>query len=699
MNLKANEELLSASIHEPISLLTQSPESAKLPPAAMQLKLLGDLNGWVHRAKLFAGIDLGLELGGQCDLDAKGVVDASHVEVASASFQAKDFFVQSGGTKFYEPNVVGNFQGRVSSDDIGALQVDNLLVQSASFALQGRDEAAGDGATRIGQAGFRINPNQLLSSIQSDGSANSGVTMDGDVTGQLKWQIDPSQLTWLIVADAKDIRAIQQAMPAGTKLVSTNQPPPGSSVLWHEPQAKLSASGRYVIATGALDVTDSQVQTEWFAYGGTATMTTAGDAMELKTKGSVTYDAAKVTERMRPWTGSYLAVTGQRTQPLEISWISNSAQTSWADSLQASSKLGWDSANVIGIPVGSADVPILVQNGHFLSKTEIPVSQGKLRWSLDGDIASNPITITQAPETVIENVAITPQMCQGWLKYVAPLLADVTSVQGNLSLQIEEAKIVPMDLMQQTVKGQLTVHGANVGPGPLADQLLALVQQIRNLRKGVGATDGGGQSTTWLHMPQQSVAFNVQNGRVGHENMQIQAGDVIINTSGGVGIDGSLELVASVPIQADWIEKAPALQSLAGQQIQLPLRGTVQKPQIDFTALTSVAQQIGTAALRGEAQKQIEKGMNKLLGPLSNQLAPLQQGMQQSVQQVQQGVQQNMPQFQIPGLQNLQIPGFTSNPFGGTPAPATPAPAGAAPGAVAPGALAPSGAPPVTPPG
>ncbi len=156
--------------------------------------------------------------------------------------------------------------------------------------------------------------------------------------------------------------------------------------------------------------------------------------------------------------------------------------------------------------------------------------------NLDGNVASNPIAIVQAPEVVIDNVAITPQMCQGWLKYVAPLLADVTSVQGNLSLKIDEATIMPMDLPKQTVKGQLTVHGANVGPGPLADQLLMLVQQIRNLRKGVGATDGGGQATTWLHMPQQDIKFNVQQGRVAHQNMQIQAGDVIVSTSGSVAL-------------------------------------------------------------------------------------------------------------------------------------------------------------------
>jgi len=250
-------------------------------------------------------------------------------------------------------------------------------------------------------------------------------------------------------------------------------------------------------------------------------------------------------------------------------------------------------------------------------------------------------------------------MCQGWLKYVAPILADVASVQGNLSLQIEEASIVPSDLNRQTIKGQLQVHGANVGPGPLADQLLGLVQQIRALRKGAGASDGGGQQTTWLQLPEQQIGFDIQQGRVAHKNMQIQAGDVVINTSGSVGIDGQLELIAAIPILKDWVDKTPLLQSLAGQQIQIPVRGTIQRPQMDLSSFASIGQQLATAAIQGAAQKQIDKGIGKLLGPLSQQLGPLQQGMQQ----MQQGVQQNLPQF--PNLQNLQIPGFgNGGPFG-----------------------------------
>jgi len=156
---------------------------------------------------------------------------------------------------------------------------------------------------------------------------------------------------------------------------------------------------------------------------------------------------------------------------------------------------------------------------------------------------------------------------------------------------------------------------------------------------------------------------------VAHKNMQIQAGDVVINTSGSVGIDGQLEMIAAVPILKDWVDKTPLLQSLAGQQIQIPVRGTIQRPQLDLSSFASIGQQLATSALQGAAKKEIDKGIGKLFGPISQQLGPLQQGMQQ----MQQGVQQNMPQ--LPNLQNFQIPGLGNGSlFGGGQAPQPPQP-------------------------
>jgi hypothetical protein len=225
----------------------------------------------------------------------------------------------------------------------------------------------------------------------------------------------------------------------------------------------------------------------------------------------------------------------------------------------------------------------------------------------------------------------------------------VTSVQGQLSLQVDRAEIIPTDSLRQTIAGELIVQGATVGPGPLADQLLGIVQQVRALRKGsTGQTTS--PSGSWLQMPEQRIQFEVDRGRVAHRNLQIQAGDIVIQTEGSVGVDGDLELIASVPILKDWVDGTPALATLAGQKINFPIKGNLQKPQVDFQAFTSIGRQVAETAVQGVLQKQLDRGLNKILGPLEKQFAPLQQG-----------IQQNLPQLpQLPG--GFQFPGFGGAP-------------------------------------
>jgi hypothetical protein len=502
----------------------------------------------------------------------------------------------------------------------------------------------------------------MIASIQSEptASASPPLKITGDVTGQMDWTIDPTDIKWHLVTQARELRAIQPTIPPRNpnQLVSTGTQANSESVLWQEPQAVVTVDGSYRFSDGNLQLPQVLMQTEWLAYGGATQVTHQGQTTMVQSQGSLTYDAARAAERLRPYTGGTFVATGQKTQPLEVTWVSAPGHK-WTEALSAKSSIGWDSANVVGIDIGGAEIPLVVENGRFASKAEFPVSQGVLRWNLDGDLVSEPMVIRQTQQRVIENVAITRQMCQGWLKYVTPLLADVTSVQGNLTLDIDRAEIYPTESFRQTVEGRLHVHGANVGPGPIADQILMLVTQIRNLRRGAGATDGGGQPTSWLQLPEQDIAFAVDRGRVMHRDMKIQAGDVVLTTSGAVGLDGSLELVAGVPILKEWVDKTPALQPLAGQMVQIPIRGTVSRPQLDSSGMIQLGQQLATSALAGAAQKQIDRGLNKLLGPL-------QQGGSQ------------LPLPNLPGIPGLQIPGFGANPFGAPPG--SPAPTNGTPG-------------------
>ena len=713
-SLKSDEESLVFQVLEPIAF-GNNPADLSRPAAPMILKLTGELQRWQRRGQLFAGIDPGIQVGGKIALDVQGAIDTKHVELTTADWVSEPFQIASGDTVFQESKMIGKFQGRFDSSDLAKLQVDQLLVRADSFAIQAQDQASADATGRRGQAAFRVDPARMMTSVRvpasnnsntpnansatptllgangaqiptSQPSANTASTnatpmrVTGDITGQMDWTLDASQIQWHLVTQAKDLRAVQPIVQRNpNQLVSTGGNNQTETLLWAEPQAVVTLDGGYRFSDGDLQLSQVLVQTEWLAYGGIAEMKTVGKDTTVHSQGNLTYDAASVAQRLRPYTGGTVAATGQRTQPLEITWTSGPG-LKWTDALAARSSVGWDSANVVGIDIGGADIPLVVEKGKFVSQAEFPVSQGVLRWNLDGDLSAEPMVIRQSQQRVIENVAITRQMCQGWLKFVAPLLADVTSVQGNLSLDIDRAEIYPTDSIRQTVAGKVMVQGANVGPGPLADQILGLVMQIRNLRRGAGASDGGGQPTSWLSLPEQNIPFAVERGRVTHKDMRIQAGDVLVTTSGSVGLDGSLELIAGIPILKEWVDKTPALQPLAGQMIQIPIRGTVQRPQLDSSGLVQLAQQLATSALAGAAQKQIDKGLNKLLGPLSNQLAPLQQGVQQ-----------------LP-LPNLQIPGFGANPFAPN-ATATPAVPGTAPPPAIPGTPSiPTAPPPTLPP-
>ncbi len=659
LSLDSESESLKVDLQEPLTWAGNAPGAAPLPPAGMNIEVSGDINAWQRRGQLIAGMDPGVVVEGRCELKASGAIDTTHVEITSANFSAQPLSVAAQSFRLREPRVEGSFQGRFDSSDIARTQVEKLLVQAESFALTAKDSAAANGVGREGKAAFRVEPRRMMSAMNTaaNGQTGPGMVIEGDITGTANWLLDPANdIRWQTTFDGKDIRILQPTTapsPTPGQLVSTRTNDAGMSLLWEEQLAKAAVNGSYNFNTGLLELPETTIQTVWMAYGGATTVETTKAGMKAVARGQMTYDAATVADKLRPWTGDYLKVSGQRTEPVEVTWQS-SPSGNWAESLQAKMQLGWDNAGVVGIDIGKADVPLVVENGRFRSKATIPVSQGALRWDLDCDLGGVPMIVKQAPEMVLENVAITPQMCQGWLKYVAPLVADVTSVQGQLSLNIDRAEIVPSDSMRQTIAGDLQVKNVTVGPGPLADQILTIVQQVRALRKS-GNGQSPSQSSAWLQMPEQNIQFAMEKGRVVHRNLKLQAGDIAITTEGSVGIDGGLELIASVPILKDWVDGTPALASLAGQNIQVPIRGTIQKPQLDFNAFTSIGRQVAESAVSGAIQKQFDKGLNKLLGPLESKLGPLQQNIQQSLPQ--------LPS--LPG--GFQIPGF------GTPQPA-PAP-------------------------
>ncbi len=615
LDLSSEQERLTVDLREPIRLVAAT-SGTTLPPASFAVQLTGDLAKWQRRGMAFQALPSDLTLGGNVNLGVEGRVDLQHAEVLQATWRMQPFALSTSQIEVAEPQMVGSFKGRVDTSDIARLVVEKLEVQATSFSLGATDAAAGDGSgSRLGQAGFIADLGKLMKNVQSGskpgdlilppgGTAPAQTVASGTVEGTLNWQVNTAAASFKLDSVGKSI-ALESRDATGKTL----------SKIWDEPLIKSGLSGKYDIATSALTLDTCRFEAPWISYAGTLDYKTVNDEQIIKINGQTSYDATRVAERIQPWTGGQLQMAGQKTMPVEVVWKSKADSVGSAlAGLQAATRLGWDQARLVGIDIGAADVPLAVTNGQLATAAEIPVSGGKVRWDVASDLTAQDMIIYQKPMIVLENVAITPEMCQSWLKYVTPLLADATSVEGRLSLKLDRASFNPVNTRNQTVVGQLLIHSAEVGPGPLSNQIINLVQQINAIRKQ-DFTQAVSAQKVWVQMPEQKIDFEMINGQVIHRNLNIRAGDVVISSSGTVDIDGRMQLLATMPIPDDWVEKSQWLAGMRGQSLQFPVHGTLSGPQLDTQLLKQFGRQQVQQAASGLIQQQLSRGLGKLFGP------------------------------------------------------------------------------------
>ena len=116
-------------------------------------------------------------------------------------------------------------------------------------------------------------------------------------------------------------------------------------------------------------------------------------------------------------------------------------------------------------------------------------------------------------------------------------------------------------------------------------------------------------------MPQQQTQFQVRDRRVHHDRLTLQIDNAVIHTRGSVGFDQSLALVAQIPLQDAWLARDRRLAALQGMVVEIPVGGTLSRPQLDTRALEQLPAQV----LRHTAAQLLEDGINRglqqLLGP------------------------------------------------------------------------------------
>ncbi len=200
--------------------------------------------------------------------------------------------------------------------------------------------------------------------------------------------------------------------------------------------------------------------------------------------------------------------------------------------------------------------------------------------------------------TLVDHEDLTVGMCDDVLKYVNPTMANISTVRGDITIELDDWRLPLGDLKSGELGGRLTMHSVDVGPGPF----------VLGVFKTAGEVPIVGGLIKQIHLPsfvqiarESTVPFKmVAGGRIHHENLRFSVADVVdVNSRGTVGLDQTLDLVAELGIHPPNPDqrRAAILRVLTAQGWPVNVRGTLHAPEIDISPLKYAAAQLAAKYL------------------------------------------------------------------------------------------------------
>jgi hypothetical protein len=397
--------------------------------------------------------------------------------------------------------------------------------------------------------------------------------------------------------------------------------------VWEEPTATFSGAAEYGAASDRLSISQFGIQSKLArvsSAAGAIDQLTSAPVADLK--GVLHYDLDVVNDLIAIYSAGNVHVKGGGQREFTFRGpltptpsLAGATTGNWLAKIDATGALDWDSIQAYGLSAGSGELAGMMKNGIVqFAPLDLAFTEGRLRSRPMLHFPDSGARLTLGKDSQIQRARITPQLCQSWFQFVAPLLANATRAQGLFSIDLQNGDVpiaVPRD---SKLAGNLTIHSAQVSPGPATQQIVSIAQQVDAILRRRTAQP----SSTTLNIAEQTVPFEVRDQRVHHRDFHIEVGDVQVRSHGSVGLDATLALVAEIPIRDRWVERDPRLRPLRGQTLKIPIRGTLAKPKVDNRILKDLAKMVAGGAVNNLIDDALNDGLEKGLDKLFKGLKP-----------------------------------------------------------------------------
>jgi hypothetical protein len=280
--------------------------------------------------------------------------------------------------------------------------------------------------------------------------------------------------------------------------------------------------------------------------------------------------------------------------------------------LNGAAQAGWLKAELFGLQAGPGAIDLRLAQGIVaMQPLDLALSGGKLHLSPQLLLNGNPATLVMPAGLVIQNVELSQDVCDTWLRFIAPILSEATRVEGRFSLDLAETRLPLNDPATGALSGQIHIASAQVLPGPMFAEIAAVIGQIESAVRLGGSGDLLGRDKPLVRIDNQQVTFKLQDRRLYSSPLAFNVRNIPVRTRGSVGVDQTLDMVAEITLPVEWVRRAKVLSKLEGKAMEVPIRGTLRHPKVDASGIGQFWKQFGAdtldSLLNGGLQKLIDR--------------------------------------------------------------------------------------------
>jgi hypothetical protein len=569
VGLQAGQDQFHAQLLKPVRNLT---DGGVWP---LRVVANGQMATWLSRAAAFAPLG-GYQAGGTCSLEAQMTASMAAIEISNAKIRADQLAIASPSFYLNEPQLELTASGSWVAKDrrlnIVSTELKNYTLSASvrNFVLSTPEKGPFE---LSGAVNYQGDLNRLQHCF-ADRAKPASFAIGGIMTGNAQFKQTGGVIQ---CSTANEVSNLAVASASGQQ--------------FQEQKIAINAAAQYDNKTKLMKIDKAEIQSSVISAGAIGQIASK-DQTTADIKSAYLYNFSRLSDLLEPSFGKKIRFYG-----------SNDGSFTWNGPLslekgQAATELKWDRASLYGFDLGPATVkPKLAGGVLSIEPMQVPVSDGKLFLAPKVRLAPEPMELTMPKGILAQQVQITTEMCSMFLMYIAPIMADVSEAHGAFSIELEDCRLPLANPKMGALKGKFIVHNVEIGPGPLIRELAILMDR-----------------ETPAKLRQQSVVnFQMAQGRIYHDNMELIFPDFTIRTQGSVGIDDqSLSMQADMPIPPKWLVNNPAAPALRNQTIRIPIGGTLSRPQLDRAKLEEYTRQF----IQKAAGNLLEEGLNRGLDQL-----------------------------------------------------------------------------------